>query len=1424
MQTTDRYILAPVTRNWIDHEFYKSALVLGLDIGIEGIGVWLRKGPRPIFFRTFKVTLPEAAPLEKRREKRTGRRARQSRKHRDVLLRAWCQKWGLIGEKDLQRLFADPTKGEKSETHKPFELRLRAITEGKHLASAQALVICLRHIVRHRGYDYHLTNDGEFPWGDELTVSNVVDWAKNAVCSPILKDQIFDDFLQQGWIEKSKRTENLSDERRQELEDENRMKVEDALSNSVDKFHRDPIRKAIEENLQENRHSNLRPAIRGEQYDHPRELVKKHIKEICGKHAHLFGGEDKMKAALVDLIGQRDFDERCILDYHRKTERERLQHAERKSGKCPFAKRLLGQEVVCDFNHHPDVRRFKLQLFLAERQFITKGKGKVYATVELRNWLFQEFLEPDIAATRNLWDKDWPADTKPPARPVKLTKRLLEKKTDLELLPFGSEKNRTHNGNFFDQLTDLLRQDYAVLKKRAKFSGVSAEQLFKTATKNGTVFRDENVRKNLAEYYQMRRDMQGDFFGVYPQVEFLMGHRKQYDAKGNPKDKSKDGKPRYHGILRRLLAGQLELDDGTVVDLAKELGGAMKPEYVVIETIADIPRNEKERQEYQAEQKQRRDWKRGLSEGMQLTDKQQKQCILYEQQDGLCPYTGRELNDALADDLAIDHIFPKSKGGISELRNLVLTHKTTNHAKGERLPYEAAALPNNPFGRSWKEIVADLPKMKGWRRGGRDEALEKIDIVMLEDSSQVPDWGNTTRVAQLARQLREEVICWLGIRQQFDNIADPKERDNQIANEIFRRIGTPSGFMTGCCRKSWLDQNNIPRGFKLLEIQEDGKTVKRIVKDRNDLRHHMIDAAILSHIPPGTGMNLALHGGIFIHNANTTEGDVTMEALPGLGPDLASFEVQHKDECLVSESRRMKSKAKRFEETIYSLPDKDGNMMARVKLSDLVRRLINKKSEASAEKIFELFTKAGLTGKIPLGKVCQKEGLPDKTEKNGLSVETVRRWWENCQREFFTVEEVTEFLREKGISEETLSDATIKDWKWKGKKLKQRITVDSLRWFLGSKIKSWLSDFKKQTMTLPQLKEFLLAKELNGEPLTDEAIEKWWGDKPERKIGIKEIGKLFRANRVSLCPLPDARLEELFEGGVPSDNELRLPDGTLITSIPEVADKEAPTSLMPHKNHKKEVVGFKKARESFVRVEIWFTESKDGEDKIVRYYWCRLIPHARGLAALPEREMKCTGERLSWERPLTDNELKELGLDDHPAVKRLRSSFAKKLKQWERKAAKLKSAAGELELNASVPTEEKPTPPAISLRKIYTGLPAGARPLLGKKLCRIAKGDLLRVPIRKTSGAGKGDGKFCGRNEPATGGEYWYRVTAIKADGEVSMTLAEFDKPKAEKEKKLREDEAWLAKIFMQRPMSADDLAYLLEYSRGDDQPSHSAK
>jgi hypothetical protein len=85
----------PAPFDWKNDPFYTSAVVLGIDIGIEGIGVWLRKGHNHVYARTFLFNTPEAAPLKGRRLLRGGRRCRQSEQHREVLLKQFCADFDL---------------------------------------------------------------------------------------------------------------------------------------------------------------------------------------------------------------------------------------------------------------------------------------------------------------------------------------------------------------------------------------------------------------------------------------------------------------------------------------------------------------------------------------------------------------------------------------------------------------------------------------------------------------------------------------------------------------------------------------------------------------------------------------------------------------------------------------------------------------------------------------------------------------------------------------------------------------------------------------------------------------------------------------------------------------------------------------------------------------------------------------------------------------------------------------------------------------------------------------------------------------------------------------------------------------------------------------------------------------------------------
>ncbi len=815
-------VLKDLMAKWHRDPFYTSAVVLGVDIGLEGIGVWLRKGVKPLFHATYLVSLPEAAPLENRRLKRSARRSRKSRKHRDFLFRQWCAKCDL------------PTTPLEKKNHDPFKLRHQAVTS--QLKSKEGLVICLHHLVRHRGYDYHLTEEGAYPWGDDLRKQDILDWARTTACRPDYAKDI--QYLISDWPEKD------------------RDSVLTALEEAVARYESQPILRALRTYVAEKK-PHLRAPIRGTQNNYPRELVTAHAREILERHKSMFQPGPSFSQAVEELLG----DKTGIINYHRK---EPGALADRKIKPCPFAPRLFaGKKEKCALNADRGLRKFKVLEFLATRQFVDSGLRRVYATPELIAKLLI-WVEADCEAVEA---KHQRADLRDLRKMIEETLKPSSPGKKVTLAK-GEELNKL----YLEHLKDLLKPDLGVLGKRGSMSSASAVELLKRATVDGTSFEPSAIRNRLTDYYEWRLDSDRGY-GQFPQVEFLMGHPKQNDPGA------------VHGVLRRIFANP---------DVVKALRGKEVPDYTIIEVIGDIPRNANERKELQSEQRARQEAKQkifseyGLSKDANEVDR--KRALLFDQQNGICPYTGKELGSPLRADLQMDHMFPRSAGGISELRNLVLTHAVTNMAKGDRTPREAATA--GAFGQPWESILDRLPAMK-WG-SGKNGAMGKMDLFKWSDATSIPDFQNTTRVAQLARQLRDEIARWMGVKGN--------------AKLMSQRIGTPSGFLTGVCRESWRDK--LPR------------------KDRGNLRHHMWDAAVISHIPPGKGLNHARYGGIFYHVAATVSGDIRMRALEGLGPDLLDFEKAHFSTCLVLKPRRSRSKKAKFDETIYGV-DQDGSLWAR---------------------------------------------------------------------------------------------------------------------------------------------------------------------------------------------------------------------------------------------------------------------------------------------------------------------------------------------------------------------------------------------------------------------------------------------------------------------------------------------------------------
>ncbi|MGD1087094.1 MAG: HNH endonuclease domain-containing protein [Verrucomicrobiota bacterium] len=1137
--------------DWKAHPFYKSAVVLGIDIGIEGIGLWLRKGPKPIFAHTFRVSLPVSAPLKNRRQKRASRHARKSRKRRERRLQEWIVRHGLLAPERLTEKWNNPSVFERA-----FEHRLRAIN-GK-LASPEALVVCLRHIVKLRGYDYHLTEDGKYPWGDELEFKAIINWAEHAYCSPDYRTSLLTKIdSDAAWAkdENGRASEKL-------------LAVKAKLETAVKNYDSQPIERMLENHNREKGHPNLRESARGSGNNFPRELVWEHLHKICDRHRDYFPQrEASFEIAMEEL--------KKVLDYHRRTPEEAEELWLRKTKICPFAEKLhsLGkvplQKIKCALRSDFRVRRFNLVMFLAERRLELANHERVNVRQEIVKALLND-LEKDDVFVKAVLEKA----KAPPPRPDKPGKHNFEARFKLQL---AGVKEGSLNKSFFDQLADLIRPELRSFRDRASLSGESAEALFQISTKENTSFEPEGIKESLRKcgYYDWRKN-QDRGLGFYPQVEFLVGQRKHYTDEGAPRDAASadpkkkgngrnDGQPQHHGILRKLFAGQLRLDDGSVVNLAREIGDSAVPDFVVLETIGDIPSHlltPKENEKKKKKQASNRAFKLDLIEKYGLLDSSNenllKRAKVYNQQVvlkknpetkkgeavAICPYTGREIG-ALVPALQIEHIFPESLGGISVVENLAITTKEINQAKGKSAPFEVAGKTINGVKfLDWPSMRALASKF-GWSR-------QKFELFCREESD-CPQWDNTTRMAQLARHLRTEVIHWLGL----NRIADETERSKKIAE----KIGTPSGFLTSVCRDTWTPPSEFPKMYREI-TDKQGRA--RWVKNRDNLRHHLWDAAVLSHIPPGVGMNSTSCGGVFVEERDSETGGFKTSALPGLGPDLSTFEKDNASRCLVSKPRQAKSKKSRYKEMIYGLADSRGVHFVREPLAKLAAK---QKREQELRKMLD---RPGLLK--PLEVVNKKTG--EKRSIQLLRDSDVEHWLV-CKDISLDQKGFRDFLTDLGVPQERITDAAVKE-----------------------------QFVNKQTNELRVRSQFQ-AKHIIAFLRKKLAI-------PETEISDLRVEEVFRA-RMERATLRSAN----GLNGLPGQKILSIPVKQACQQF--YGPHFNPTA--PKKNNLR-IAGFKAIDNSnsviYLRREIWIGQriKKKGRQSVAQtFYEHRLIPHPRHLCA-----------------------------------------------------------------------------------------------------------------------------------------------------------------------------------------------------------------
>jgi len=800
---------------WLQHEFYRTAVVLGIDIGLEGIGLYLRKGPQEIFARSLILDLPQAEALAERRAKRAWRHCRKNRKRRLHRLQLLFAKYRLSW-----------LPAERMSRSNPFKERLRAVTTG--VASREALSICLRSCVAHRGFDYGGTEEGQYPWGGSSKLSDATQWLHTAVVTNELKDLI-EDKLDELEADKS------PEERRAAFRDLLRERLDWSLHHDIEMILREHAKGG---------HDNLRPRARGVNF--PRKEVWKHIEKIVRHPRHrefLPDPEAFLKELGIDpnkaggaspkerLANAARARRKAIFFYNRKAYPEMERHWAKKVNDCPYGQRLdpglQGSKITCGEKGELPIRKWSALEFSATRRVEMEtifGKGKEKTIRRSLHSLSGGAVGKILKAIEQ-HDRALKSGDKSAAPSWDEVKAMLVE--DLPTLAnakvkLATSKKGDWNETFLEQLLTL--PSLANRKQRASLSALAAERLFALATQDGRDIDPAQFAPRLKAigFYDWRRAATVDF-NPYRQVEVLLGRRIKRGKKHGQLAES------CQGWLRRIFADQSEALDGCTA-----------PDYCVIEVIGDAPRTSRQAQEIKSAQDERGQKRRELFAAHNLEDSgiasKRRRISLWDQQKGVCPYTGKELpKDPLDPALELEHIFPAEMGGLSTDENLVLTWRTVNGDKGKHTPLQFASKLGVPF----DQLVAHTKEMRwsGKKReifawGTLREAKDDQKSHYLPDgvTLRVPDFGKTTRTAQLARQLRAEVMRWMQVEDQPDEAA--------------RRIGTPSGWLAAQARKSWL---------AAIDYQ----------KVRNNLTHHLIDAAVLAHIPPREGMNSVICKGIF---------------------------------------------------------------------------------------------------------------------------------------------------------------------------------------------------------------------------------------------------------------------------------------------------------------------------------------------------------------------------------------------------------------------------------------------------------------------------------------------------------------------------------------------------------------------------------
>ncbi len=252
-----------------------------------------------------------------------------------------------------------------------------------------------------------------------------------------------------------------------------------------------------------------------------------------------------------------------------------------------------------------------------------------------------------------------------------------------------------------------------------------------------------------------------------------------------------------------------------------------KPDHVSFEFIREDFMGRKNKAKYEKRINENKDDKaesiKMLRENnIEVTDEHIRRSRLMRQQGCICIYTGKALCLSDISFYEIDHILPQAKGGPDSAYNTVLTTRTFNNDKGDRIPYDVPEIQ-----KQWDSYEGRVKKiLDPKKRKLQDTKKRKLLLATsIEDAQELAEkYTALAATAEIARLARDVVCLRMGWQ--------PGEKGTE------RHVSIINGALT----------HRVATKYNLYSILGDGNSNPH-VKNRNDWRHHALDAMIISYIP-----------------------------------------------------------------------------------------------------------------------------------------------------------------------------------------------------------------------------------------------------------------------------------------------------------------------------------------------------------------------------------------------------------------------------------------------------------------------------------------------------------------------------------------------------------------------------------------------